>query len=88
MVLSSLLCIVSAKMWLIVKIAVKFWIPSNLYISHLYLFTFFFICHCIILIGKQMYFVLAQGMYIMCKNYTLVIHISMFLFGSYLIYLN
>lgn len=34
MVLSSLMYIVSAKMWLVVKIAVKFWIPSNLYISH------------------------------------------------------
>lgn len=32
MVLSSLLYIVSAKMWLIVKIAVKFWIPIFLQI--------------------------------------------------------
>lgn len=43
MVLSSLLYIVSAEMWLIVKIAVKFWIPIFLEVCILppYLFLFF-----------------------------------------------
>lgn len=71
MVLSSLLCIVYAKMWLIVKIAVKFWIPSNLYISHpiyLLFFSFLSVHNTYWNNFKQMYFVLAQGMYIMCEN--------------------
>lgn len=74
MVLSSLLYIVSAKMWLIVKIAVKFWIPIFLQIcilATLSISFFFFIFHCIIRIGKfldKCIFVLAQSMYIMCEN--------------------
>lgn len=54
MVLSSLLYIVSAEMWLIVKIAVKFWIPIFLEVCILppYLFLFFILFYWIILIGK------------------------------------
>lgn len=42
MVLSSLLYIVSAKMWLIVKIAVKFWIPVFLQICILAILSIYF----------------------------------------------
>lgn len=83
MVLSSLLYIVSAKMWLIVKKKKKkrkklmlnsgFPYSFNFVYWPPYLFAFFFFLffYCIILIrktSKQMYFTLAQGMYIMCEN--------------------
>lgn len=69
MVLSSLLYIVSAKMWLIVKIAVKFWIPIFLQICILAALSISF-CHFSLhnpywKTFKQMYFVWAQGMYIL-----------------------